>query len=385
MTTTNGLQLPRPNTGAYAVIEQLAARDLTYTDAVQIYRMARRNLSGIYPNIRHVGYTITRLLKKYGYKTGPSGTKAPWKFRPQTVASSGQTLPDIDQDERFSLPEDLEKAPEPALTAEELKEHFPLDCLVRYAGPLEQDKGIMGRVVALPGNPFYRTVMWSTTSEREDVYCDDIELYRATISAKTRGTDDVGGAHTRQILPGFEIGDVVEYIGSDYGTRGKRGTIVGIYGHRRQVNWGPAQGQSSENLSELKAVQSETLFEAPLPVGQFVSCKKNGLTFPAKVMLGAMSNGLYKVVCPNGTTEWVSREQMTPTEEKDVYQATPEKPKYEGEPEPSARTISLRAQLAESEENDRAKHFARLALRGLTDKQTEALYAVLRDEVFGDD
>jgi hypothetical protein len=94
-----------------------------------------------------------------------------------------------------------------------------------------------------------------------------------------------------------------------------------------------------------------------------------------------MSNGLYKVVCPNGTFEWVGRDQMTPKEEREVYQATPEKPQYEGQPEESERTRSLRAQLAASQHRDQLTHWARLAVRAMSPEQKDVLLEVLKQEV----
>jgi hypothetical protein len=375
MTTTNGLQLPRPNTGARAVIDQLATRALTYTDAVDIYMMARRNISGTYPSKRHVGYTITRLLKRYGYKTGKSGSKAPWAFRPQTVSmpANPPRQDDVDETDRFSLPDDPPS-------------DFPIDCLVKYNGPVEQDRGTIGRVIGwYEGAPSLRAVTWCNTEESERVDVKDLVLHKPSISKPATGSDDVGGAYTRTVTPGFEIGDQVLYAGDEYGTRGKRGKVVGIYRNRRQVQWEGNLGQSSEDLSDLKAFTPPPPAVETLKVGQFVECRKNGLTFPGKVILGPLSSGMYKVVAPNGTFEWLGRDQMTPKEEKDVYQATPEKPQYEGEPEESAQTKHLKQQLADSQRRDKLVHWARLGVRGLTLEQKTVLLEVLEDEIHSDD
>ena len=361
----NTPKLPRPNTGNRAVIDQLMQRPLTYTEAVNIYLMTRRNLSGRYPSRDHVGYTITRLLKKYGYKDGKPGSKAPWKFRPQQVEMPAIVpLPDVDED--FG---DTEHVTDFLNDRFDLSDSFPVNSLVVYTGPLTQDHGTLGRVVGtVDGRPDLRQVMWVTTEEAETIPVSQLQLRKEMISRVEKAPTAPGPS-----IPGLDIGDHVIYTGSEYGTRGKRGKVVGIYRNRRQVQWEGNLGQSSEDPSDLKPAPAEP----PLPPGQWVSCKKDHLTFPAKVLLGPLSSGLYKVVCPNGTFEWLGRDQMTPTEEKDVYQATPEKPKYEGEARESSRTKRIREALEQSIEKDKLAHWAQLVLRDLSDAQKQALYDAL--------
>jgi hypothetical protein len=365
--------LPRPGTSARAVIDQLMVRPLAFSDAAGIYSISRRNVSGHYPNKNYVGLTVLRILKKYGHKTGKSGSRAPWKFG---TCPPGCPIVPTSQDfvnDRFSLPGDE------GLTIKEMEERFPIDCLVKYTKE-GQDFGTLGRVVAFPGNPWYRTVMWTTTSEREDVFYTDIELFKPAISSKTRGSDDVGGAYTRQITPGFEIGDEVEYVGqSDPSMKGVRGVVKGIFRNKRQVRWGLGRGPSTEDMSDLKpAAKAET---GPLKIGQFVECRKDGLVFPAKVMLGPLSEGDYKVVCPNGTFEWLREDQMTPKEEKDVYNATPNKPAYEGLAPESEQTKELRLKLEKSLAHDRQVHWARGVLAALDLEQKRALQEALKSDV----
>lgn len=380
-------KLPRPNTGARAVIDQLIQRDLTFTEAEDIYCIARRNISGTYPSRHYTGMTITRLLKKYAHKTGKSGTRAPWKFgKPPTILTpTSAVLPDIDEDfdgelddgtteyvnDRFSLPED-----EMVKTLD--VGAYKVDGIVKYVGPLEQDRNQLGRIMAVDDVNECCDIMWATTTETEhNVPMEDLEIFKESISKREEPV------RSRILIPGKEIGDKVVYAGSEYGTKGKVGKVVGIYRERRQVQWEGNMGQSSEDPCDLEPYVAPP--PPPLAIGSFVSCKKHGLVFPAKVILGPMSTGDYKVVAPNGVPEWVSRDQMTPVEEKDLYQATPQKPAYEGEAPDSEATRLLRQQLAASVRKDKNRHWARTAIKGLSDEQRDALFDVLKDEVFGSD
>lgn len=385
----NTQKLPRPGTGARAVIDQLQVRPLAFSDATGIYSISRRNISGHYPNKSYVGLTVLRLLRKYGHKTGKSGTKAPWVFGKDAPVSGGifSSPPPPRQDDvcdpsddecqdfvndRFSLPEDDE-------------EKFPIDSLVRYVGPAAQDHGTIGRVIGVyEGAPELRAVMWTTTEECERVDVKDLELYKAAISSKLRGSDDVGGSVcTRVCTPGFEIGCTVEYCGPDPEMRGVQGQVVGIYGSRRQVKWGQEKGPSTETLLDLKvATKPVVVLPNTLQVGQFVECKHPaGLVFPGKVFFGPTSSNSYKVVCPNGTYEWVHRDNMTPKEEKDVYNATPNKPVYEGLAPESEATRELRRQLEESLAHDKQLHWAKVSLAGMSLEQKRALREAIQTDV----
>lgn len=385
------MKLPREGTGARAVIDELQERPLTYTEAVNIYLMARRNISGVYPSRRHVGYTITRLLKRYGRKDGKSGTKAPWIFGPKPLACQAMDkflATPVEQLSGYARVDALSPLPSPNVVHVTAP---PKDSLVKYAVP-GQDEGCLGRVLANDDVMRRSQVMWVNTTEREWVPWNELKVYK----------DQISKLAARVVVqpPKFKLDQKVVYCGAETGMQGVEGRVNRVFPNARySVIWTQGWGPSTEDEKDLKAAD-----ESPLKVGTNVSCKKGGLTFPAKVFVGPMSTGEYKVVCPNGTYEWVTRSQMTVVPDPaDLYQATPQKPSY-GQPEElplSERSqaikdnlftkrnamrlledeiMDLEDDLRDSIALDREEDWARKAIGAFSSRQKQAMLNVLKGE-----
>jgi hypothetical protein len=253
------------------------------------------------------------------------------------------------------LQEDETPAPEPLPPPPEI----PVGALVRYVGPFEQDRGMVGRVVDPPAyvTAGYLWVLWLGTRE----FSSELQANLTVVKARSSGKPLDAAVGTVE-LSQFQEGDKVRYVGNDQLMRGWRGEVVKRLPRRRAgIRWEtglpgspvPDTSEPDANLALDKSRQ-EPREEAPpaLAAGAPVRCRKHGLTFPAKVFFGPDSLGNYKVVCPNGTYEWLARGDMDPlASDSELYQATPEKPTYGQTDVPSDQTGHLRELLEAAQED----------------------------------
>lgn len=391
MASMANINPPRLGTKARAIFDLLVKRPKVDINDAIVEWHAQTKKHEAAPN--GVARSVRNVLERYGESLGFGEWRLKDEYRPQPTTEQhtcesfegmdGGGPPSAAAKAKLTLVRLGALTPPPAQdeigkTPEQIREMHagscPLGSLVRYSGPLLRDRGIVGRVTGLDGT-YRREVKWVTGGGTTNEDISDLTFWKM---ASTNPDPQEASSSP------FKAGDNVEYVGPLAILSGKKGEVLATHDLAATVNWGDGMGTSTESYSNLRFVPSPPAF---VP-GDTVEVRKNGLTFPAKVMLGPMSNGTYKVICPNGVHDWAYADMMRRVKEGEVRNAiAPQKPEYEGTPAESERTRDIRRQLEESLEKDRLDHWAKKTIEGMKDGERLALLRQLieqyPDEAYG--